>query len=308
MANVASSKLNKLLDDVESGSLSVLDFLRDVSGTPEFLDGLGPHVAKPGKPSKVKLKGNFVRSKVLMRIDSVDPNGDNNVEGSVLPGAAQFAQVMKRGHWKQTVTKGSGEIDIAGAKSMLNAGGNVTIQAGNRFEFRNSGQQPWEFKATHSAWHPDTFVYEFGNQRLGGDQLWFSIKTAVDDATDRPFYNIRSSLKGTFSVAMVGAGQSTIPCYYTDGANVVTALLGSGELRVGSGPKANRIPLERGKSQAVPNNEPFELINSGTEPFIAEIRPDPAREWQPKTSFWEAAPGKFVTGDQVFFEFVFPTP
>jgi len=308
MANVASTKLNKLLDDVESGSLSVLDFLQGVSGVPDFLDGLGPHVSKPGRASKAALKGRFVRSRVLMRISAVDPNGDNQVEGSVLPGAARFAQVMKRGHWKQTVTKGQGELEIAGARSTLSQGGSVTVQAGKRFELQNSGNNPWEFKATHSAWHPDTFIYEFGNQKLSGDQLWFSIKTAVDDQTDRPFYNVRSSTSGTFSIAMLEGGWSTIPCKYTDGDNVITSLVGEGELLVGTGPQKKTIRLNRGDSFTVPNGQVFQLTNGGRAAFLAEIRPSTPREWTPKTSFWETSPGNFVTGDQVFFEFVFPTP
>lgn len=304
MATPASSKLNKLLDDVESGSISVLDFLKDVSGKPEYLDGLGKHVTKSGKPSRVRLKGAFARSRVLMRIEAVDPTGANHVEGSVLPGALQFTQLMKRGQFETLVTKGAAEINVAGTTSKVSTGNKLVIHAGKPFGFMNSGSQPWDFKAIHSAWNPDTFVYEYAQQMLVGDQLWFSIKPTMDDASDRPYYNIRSSTAGTFSVVMVDPKQSTIPCYYSDGENIISGLVGTGELVLGT----KRIPLERGKAQSVPPKEPFQIVNPGPEPLMAEIRPEPAREWQPGTSFWESQPGKFVTGDQVFFEYVFSTP
>jgi hypothetical protein len=107
---------------------------------------------------------------------------------------------------------------------------------------------------------------------------------------------------------MVEPRTGTIPCHYTDGDNIVTMLVGQGDLVHGTGARMSTVHLVRGTSQTVPSGETFHIVNTGKFPLFAEIRPSAPREWNPMTSFWETSPGNFASGDTVYFEYVFPAP
>jgi mannose-6-phosphate isomerase-like protein (cupin superfamily) len=152
-------------------------------------------------------------------------------------------------------------------------------------------------------WLPDRFFYKFNDVRVPGTEMWFELKTSPDDNTVRPMYNVRASGKeGTFVIVFVEPESQSISCFYTDGPNIVTIISGSGTLVVNGQPQE----LERGSSVTVEVNSQFQLRNHSDEPFIAEIRPDTPRMWNPTTSFWEISAERFVMGDEVWFEFVLP--
>jgi mannose-6-phosphate isomerase-like protein (cupin superfamily) len=301
MSNDAE-KVNELIDKMEAGELSRRDFLRGVAALGLTVSAIGPLVQASGREVTAQAKGQ-TRTGLLVRIQAVRGEG-NLIEGVVKPGALEFSHEFTEGEWDQEITEGTAEVDVKNVKKSLKKSEKVKIKAKEKFKFSNKGKQRWRFQAKHPMWLPDRFSYEYQGKRISGSEMWFELKTSPDEVAKRPVYSVMTANKqDTFVVVSLDPGSETIPCYYTDGDNIITVVSGSGALLVNGTPR----PLSRGGSATVKVSERFQVKNTSSAPMMVEVRPDKPRMWNPDASLWEVAAGNFVKGDQVWFEYVLPS-
>jgi mannose-6-phosphate isomerase-like protein (cupin superfamily) len=299
------SDLNSLIDRLETGKLTMLSFLRNVDQIGLKAKPLGRLVALPAGPGAaggVETDG-MRRTGTVVRVRAVGTEG-NVIEGQVRPGALALTQVFSSGTWHQSIIRGKAMLTIDNAQKTVRPGETINISSGTAFKFRNPGDEPWHFTATHPTWRPDLFEYQFGNTKVTGNEMWFELKVGPDDSKQRPVYNVRADgNRGTFVVVLVGSRMQTLPASYTDGDNVITVLSGSCSVSV------NGVASEiaRGASVVVRSGQTFSVSNQKRKSALVEIRPDSPRMWNPHESSYEIAPGDFATGDNVWFEYVLPT-
>ena len=305
MANDKTRTINQLVDQLEGGKLTVRAFLRKVQETGPLPSGIGPSVHKA--PTIPPL---FVRTRVVVRISAMEGAAGTLIEGTVKAGGPEFGQVITNGAWRLEMTEGVGDMQVQRTKKRLRKGERIEVPRNRSFRFLTA-KRSWRFRAQHPTWQPNTFFYRYQGRRIPGSEMWFEIKTSPDDDTQRPLYNVLpADQKGTFVVVTIEPGTRTIRQYYTDGANIVTAISGNGILSISSGSRngrrARRVLLDRGTSVKIDRLQRFEVINEGTAPLFVEVRPDKPRMWDPARSFWQVSSRRFVSGNDIYFEHVIP--
>ena len=94
----------------------------------------------------------------------------------------------------------------------------------------------------------------------------------------------------------------TLPEYNELDYRIITALSGEGQIEINGKARTFR----RGDSIPVGPGDRQRMINDGQAPLIAEIRPENPRYWHPDKMFMELSKGKFVAGNDAWFELVLP--
>jgi hypothetical protein len=84
-------------------------------------------------------------------------------------------------------------------------------------------------------------------------------------------------------------------------------MIGTGTVELRSAGKTEAPVLQRGDTVTLSPKDVFRLINNSSETFIVEVRSKSARYWTPESTYFETKKGRFVPGNQIYFEFVIPS-
>jgi mannose-6-phosphate isomerase-like protein (cupin superfamily) len=304
MADDTQSKINKLLDQLEAGKITVADFARRASKMGIGTEGLGTHVATT--EAEAPIARGLVRTGVLVKVEEQDDQS-TRVEGTVKPGAVEFDQIITK-EWQVESTDRPLAVDVAGRGAVTPVGVAVEVKARQPLRFKNPGKRTIKFVARQPVWDPKDYSYRYRDRRIAGAEMWFELKTSDVDRVPRPMYNVVSAGgQGNFVVITVEPNTETVRSYYTDDRYVITGLVGTGAVEVTRGrsrPKSTTI--QRGTTVTLQPNDVFRLINTTRSDFMVEVRSVSARYWTPDSTYFETKKGKFVPGNQIYFEFVIP--
>jgi len=322
-------KIDPYFDKLEKREINRNQFLDEVSKVlgPFRPAGVDPAYAPPLNPQT---------SGVLVRVVDVDENGRNLIEGVVRPNALPFWQRLSDGEWQQTIVSGLAVLEIDGRRQTYQAGETITVRPRHKFSFVNEGNKPWRFKARHPVWQPDRFSYGLNGTEFAGDDIWFCLRPTPEDTALRPAYRILPSAPAMSSaatksggdplatdcVAWVPTGARMMRQVDTAGSGVVRMLDGEADFEIQSLAESTQLAgsiqkegalrvkrLGRGETLELGHREVLGLAagaRRGGAPALMLIQPDPPRAWKPETTLWELDEGEFHTGDQVWFEMIFP--
>ncbi|MCB9745141.1 MAG: hypothetical protein H6741_19025 [Alphaproteobacteria bacterium] len=287
----------ELTDRLLSGVLSLQEF------TKRALMPMNARREDRGPPKPVDFTRRFRRTGVVVRLE-YGPTG-TTVHGVVHPDALSFQQAVT-GDWDVTFDSDEHECRVGSRKVRSKAGHRVPIAQEEPFSFGSPKGHAVGFRALQPPWTPNGYRYSIGDKQFGGAEMWFEIKVGLDDRVERPIYNVQSSGGlGNFVLCAVRPGQSTIRCYYTDFDYKVHCVAGEGAVEF-TKEQGGRVAFHRGEGVVIPRGHSFSISNASDSTLLVRIRSRSPRAWSPATSFWANGEGKFVTGDQVYFEFVFP--
>jgi len=251
-----------------------------------------------------KLPGKFKPTGFLVSTKDVRPDRGNSIEGIVRSGALRFSHQCLAGDFRHETVSGTGRIDIEGTVHNAPAGTVVVVPTGKRFTYLNDSGSDWHFKATHPFWKTAAFNYFLDGSSFGGDDVWFEIRLDPASTEHRPLYRLIPVADGMNSAVVAVEHQAeTIGFRTAVHSHVITPLLGQGHLSIGLG-QPGRVHLDR-PLRVVPG-EVHRIVNDTGSTALFHVRSDTPRVWTPGSHDWEASPGKFVSGDAIWFEFVFP--
>jgi quercetin dioxygenase-like cupin family protein len=250
------------------------------------------------------LPSGFNRSGFLLLIKEVNQAHTNSIEGVVRPGALKFTQQCLDGDYTHQTVSGRGTIDIEGTPHAAPAGTTVVVPTGKRFTYINDSDKDWAFKATHPFWRSTSFNYTYGGEHFAGSDVWFAVKRSPDSREREPIYRLIPITGGMYStVVAVEPQATTFGVRAQDQSQVVTPIVGQGRLSLGL-VQPGQVELDR--SLRIGPGEVHRIVNNTAATALFSIHPDPPQVWTPASFQWEFTPGQFVSGDKVWFEFVFP--
>jgi hypothetical protein len=301
-------KVNQLIDKLESGKLSMREFVRQVTrlGIPK--SGVGALVEAPEAQST--LTKDLLRTGVLVKIDEDKAAEKTVVHGTMRPGAVEFSQLVRSAPW--TLESKAQTMEVVrtrtGARETVPKDTLVEVKKGQPIQFSNPGKRSLEFVMHQPIWEPKDYAYQYDGRRIAGEEMWFELKTSTGDKKQRPMYNVISAGgKGNYVLVTVEPKSATLRCFYTDGDYVVTGVTGVGAVEIEAKGKTRTVNLSRGANAKIAKKETFSVVNQGADTLVVEIRSLSARYWAPESSYFDVGKTKFVSGSEIYFEFVIPT-
>ncbi|MGL3107237.1 hypothetical protein [Bradyrhizobium sp. BR 1432] len=306
MAKKSRPRVNQLVDRLESGKLSMRNFVRQVTRAGVPKTGIGGMIGKPeAAPSLTK---DLVRTGVLVKIEEIKKSGETLVHGTIKPAAVAFTQTIRSGPWTLESKAAALEVSRRGATESVPRDSIIEVKKRQPIVLKNAGARPVRFVAHQPLWEPNEFVYQYKGQKISGAEMWFELKTSDTDKKARPMYNVISSGgKGNFVLATVEPGTETLRCYYTDSDYIVTGLTGTGTITIEAKRAKRTEAIGRGKNIRIAKKEIFSIGNDGSAPLVIEIRSVSTRYWTPDSSYFDVGKSKFASGSEIYFEFVIPT-
>lgn len=306
MAKKSRPRVKQLVDRLESGKLSMRNFVRQVTRAGVPKSGISGMMGKSkAAPSLTK---NLVRTGVVVKIEEIKKSGGTLVHGTIKPEAVSFAQTIRSGPWTLESKATALEVSSKTGVETVPKDGIIEVKKSQAIVLKNAGARPIRYVARQPLWEPDAYVYGYKGQKIAGSEMWFELKTSDTDKKTRPMYNVISSGgSGNFVLATVEPGTETLRCYYTDSDYVVTGLTGTGTITI-QAKSAKRIKaIARGRDVKIAKKEIFSIANDGSDSLVVEIRSVTSRYWSPDSSYFDVGKSKFAPGSEIYFEFVIPT-
>lgn len=249
---------------------------------------------------------------VLMRLTEIKGN-EYSVDEVILPPKTEA-------NWLRfPETKAQHRIMGAGGQiEMLKLGGNfelkghrsireltpkkaTVISNGQWHRFINPSADPLTLVVKLTPpWNPQRAHFRLGNREFRGDEVWFEVKTHLNDKTARAMYMLHelSAARGFVSVRLNPKVES-LECYHKTSTVSIKGVKEKGVVRINGTPRT----LGPGEEVVIKPGQRYQLQNPNDKTW--EVEQTHKKQWEPEDTFY-VLDDKVIPGDQVWFEFVVP--